>query len=322
MADLVTLTFDFVSGNGVDRSASLYYLNDANEEQRYGEVHEHGTISQETFAGHRWIVRGNQSGAALLRVRAAAEPATQHFQIEAAAGAGDGFDDEDEQPAGGPEEDAAEGAGAWVATEGLSRFERVPRTAQTRRTQWRELDVSGNEVARLSQLEARVDTRWLWWLSAAFTALSSMSHDRQYLMWSALSIFGAYQAELALPTWLTRQTGLAAMGPHPLMTLLVLATLAGATVAALVPLTEPTLLLYNPSSRAEVRLGSRAGHSREPADAPGRPRPWVFVCDGGFAPPPAEIRARLGRQQHHYLLAAGFVAAAARVVARVAAGVA
>ena len=44
---------------------------------------------------------------------------------------------------------------------------------------WRELDVHGNEVGRLSQLEARVDTRWLWWAAALYRRVANMGHDKE-----------------------------------------------------------------------------------------------------------------------------------------------
>ena len=314
MADVVTLEFEFASGGGVDNAASLMWVDDAGGEQRYMTIREHASASQETFAGHRWLVRGEQSGRVLLRAVAEAVPAVQRHRIDASQVDGAPDDGEEDNLAEQEPEDAQEVAGRWIGGEGQARFERIARAARGRQgVQWNELDPSGAVVGRFWEREARVDTLWLWWMNAAFRSVSTISRDKEYLLMSALSILGAYHLDLALPNWLHRLSGGRA-GPNPLMLLGVLLVLSGAVVAALVPLTETTVILYNPSSRAEVKLTSKTGFHREPSDAPDRPRPWLFVCDGGFEVVPPRLRALQARQRHHYLVAGVFVVIIARLL--------
>ena len=72
---------------------------------------------------------------------------------------------------------------------------------------------------------------------------------------SALSIAAAYQLDqvaIPWPDWLRRAA--ARVGPQPGMLLVTLVFVVGALVAAIVPLREIQVLLYNTSSNLEVRL--------------------------------------------------------------------
>ena len=127
--------------------------------------------------------------------------------------------------------------------------------------------------------------------------LAAQTGERQYLAMCALSVAGAYQLDISVPRWVHGVTG-GRLGPNPIMLVFLLISLAGAVVAAAVPLLESTLLLYNSESRMEVRLREGRGHSREASD---RPRAWVAVCEGRFAPPPPELRELRARRSHHAL---------------------
>ena len=89
MADnLVQLEISFASG-GVDESAKLCWKNDAGAEQEYAVVQLRATVQQETFPGHRWVLRGQQSGNVLWEGVAAAAPAVQAHIVHVRARAGD-----------------------------------------------------------------------------------------------------------------------------------------------------------------------------------------------------------------------------------------
>ena len=79
--DLIKLEFSFVSG-GADRVAGLFWVNENGDEQKYADVHERGMLTQETFAGHRWVLKGARTNDVLLEVVAAAEPPVQSFRID------------------------------------------------------------------------------------------------------------------------------------------------------------------------------------------------------------------------------------------------
>jgi len=331
---LVTLVVEFASGGGVDRVAALSWANENGEEQHYLDIQERATVRQETFPGHHWIVRGKRSHEVLLRIIAQPQPVEQHFRIDCddprRPPPGDGFlpgnaasTDDDHEVADDTANDAGvvgahleaedeeTGAGVWLGKDGLHRFERVPRPAGSRRVEWKEVDVAGTEVARLWQVEARVTTRWMWWLSDAWKAATSMGHDKEFLFFSALSVAGAYKVDFALPDWIVRTTG--GRLRSPLTSLAMLVFLLGVAVAAALPMQDSHVVLYNPGSRIEVRLGGRQGHSREPTNIPGRTAAWLLVCDGGFETTPQELRAQQGRKQHHVLVLAALVALLARL---------
>lgn len=329
--DLVTISIEFVSGGGIDRSAELFWVNDTGEEQRYAELRENATHTQETFPNHRWLVRGRRSHEVLLRITAAAGPAVQHHRIDVgAAGAGELREGTDaradravaeELPAVGAEgggdelaEDAESGVGIWVGADGLCRFVRVPRSVGSRQTMWRELDAAGEQVSELVQAEVRVDTRWLWWLSTAFKRFNAMSGEWEYKMMCALSIAGAYQLDFAFPAWIHQVAP--QLGPHPLMALSLLMVLVGAAVAAAVPLTESSLILYNTTSRTEIKLADHDGYSREPSPVAGRESSWLFSCHGGFEAVPADLKVLQGRKSHHHAALACMVVAVARLLPR------
>ena len=118
------------------------------------------------------------------------------------------------------------------------------------------------------------------------------------MVMSALTIAGAWHLDLTVPQWLSAQVG-GRLGPNPLMLVLMLLVLAGAVVAAALPLRESTLLLYNAATRVEVRLNEWHGYTREPSNVPGRVNRWVSVCDGGFEVLPAELRAQRAQRTHH-----------------------
>ena len=178
---LVTLSITLANG-GADAVAELVWVAANGDEQKYGEVRERATIKQETFAGHCWLLRGARTRQVLLRIEAQAQPAVQEHRIDAdelpAAGdaAADG-DDATDTP------DAADGAdvpGCWVGSGGTCKFVRVPqRAGAARAPTWHELDADGNVVGTLSQVDVRVDTRWLWWAGALYRRLATMSNDKE-----------------------------------------------------------------------------------------------------------------------------------------------
>lgn len=180
MANMVTLEISLASG-GADDSAKLCWKNDEGAEQQYAQVQLRATVKQETFPGHRWLLRGEQTGKVLWEGVAAARPAVQPIVVHVRERAGDDNDEgegeeaeaapregeegEATAPDDGADADAAP-TGIWTGADGLHRFERLPRAGRDGEVVWRQLDSAGREVARLEQLEARVDTRWLWWTTA------------------------------------------------------------------------------------------------------------------------------------------------------------
>ena len=300
MGVTVTLVIEFVSGGAVDRAARLLWVNDADEERAYLDIQERATIRQETFPGHRWLVRGQSSNNVLLRMTAN-HNAEQRFRID-----GDAADEVRNALCDAPNIDPAAGefqaedvpAGTWVAVSGQARFERVARPAGSRRIEWRELDSAGVETGRLHQVEVHVQTRWLWWLSAAWRRVQSASRGHESLILPLLSVAAAYHVDFALPHWISQATG----GRIQLNTLIVLVFLVGAAVAAAFPLQESYIVLFNAATRTEVRLGDHQGHAREPSNRPGHAAAWLPVCEGGFHVLPRELRALRGRQQHHYVV--------------------
>lgn len=190
MAELVTLQFHLRAAEG-DTSATLYYVSADGEEHRYAEIAVGGSHSQDTYAGHKWLLRGKETGTALATIEAAAQPSLQNITIDGAAieGAAD--------PTGAPPAGAAAGgfgllsveeaeaeavdaaAGAWLSANGAHRFERVARAAGQPRSRvlWRELGPDGAELGQYVQLAARVDTRWLWWASVIWRILREMSGE-------------------------------------------------------------------------------------------------------------------------------------------------
>ena len=107
-----------------------------------------------------------------------------------------------------PEESEEEAIGEWVGEGGASRFVREPRRANDRAVTWKELDADGNEVGRYTQLDARVDTRWVWWLGALYKRLMSIGGETQYVAMCALSIAGAYNLDFTVPMWVRQRVWL------------------------------------------------------------------------------------------------------------------
>ena len=192
MSDLVTLEVGFVSGAGRDEAAELFWVADNGNgaETRYTEVAQGQTISQETFPGHCWLLRGKASGEVLGRFVAQDRPAVQPHEVDArrgppadvTQGGADASPDDhaaaQDAPDAPPSAASADG-GVWVSTDDVfgdaHRFERRP-GARADRIEWVEKDGSGAEVAQLVQLEARVDTRWLWWTTELFKKWGGMDH--------------------------------------------------------------------------------------------------------------------------------------------------
>ena len=148
---IVTLEISFASG-GADDSAKLCWQNDDGAEQEYAKVQLRATVRQETFPGHRWLLRGQQTGTVLWEGVAAARPAVQTHVVHAREravdreGEGEGEEaDADADAAGG----AAAPAGVWEDADGLHRFERLPRAGRGGYIIWRQVDpTTGREVAR------------------------------------------------------------------------------------------------------------------------------------------------------------------------------
>ena len=130
-----------------------------------------------------------------------------------------------------------------------------------------------------------------------------------------LSMLSAYNFDLKLPDWLGSAIG-GRLGPNPLMFTFVAVCVAGAVVAAALPLTETTLTLYNSRTRQEVRLSDGRGFMREASHDPQRPSRWMPVCDGGWLTLPPDLKALRGQRAHHAIFVAVAVAWTASRLAR------
>lgn len=316
MANLVTLEISFASG-GADVSAKLCWKNDEGAEQEYARVQLRARVTQETFPGHRWLLRGEQTGTVLWEGVAAARPAVQpivvHFRERAVSDddEGDGEAAEGDGEAATADGDGADAAptGVWTGADGLHRFERLPRPGRDGEVVWRQLDSAGREVARLEQLEARVDTRWLWWTDALFAQLTGMSGEREHLVWCALTIAAAYNLDAAIPWPAALRAAAARIGPQPAALLCVLLFLLMAAVAAALPLRASSVRLYHPTERTEIRLADTAGHARPPSTRPGYPSAWTPVCQGGFARLPPDLVQLQAQRGFHAAFCVGALAA-------------
>lgn len=319
---MVTLEISLASG-GADDSAKLCWKNDEGAEQQYAQVQLRATVKQETFPGHRWLLRGEQTGKVLWEGVAAARPAVQPIVVHVRERAGDDNDEgEGEEAEAAPREGEGEATapddgadadaaptGIWTGADGLHRFERLPRAGRDGEVVWRQLDSAGREVARLEQLEARVDTRWLWWTTAMFAKFTGMSGDTEHLVWCALTIAAAYNLDSAIPWPPALRAAAARVGPQPAALLCLLLILVMAAVAAAVPLRDTSVLLYNPTERTELRLADTAGHARPPSNRPGYQSAWTPVCKGGFAQLPPDLVQLRSERGFHAAFCVGAVAA-------------
>ena len=90
----VTFEISFASG-GADDSATLCWKSDEGAEQQYAQVQLRATVRQETFPGHRWLLRGEQTGNVLWEGVAAGRPMVQPIVVHVRERAGG--DDEGEK---------------------------------------------------------------------------------------------------------------------------------------------------------------------------------------------------------------------------------
>ena len=295
--NLVTLDLTFASGGGIETTLELRWRGDDGTEQKYADLREHATLRQETFPGHKWVLVGRRTGEVQYELTAAANPPVQKHEIDlggAAAAAGGGV---------AADEEADAVAGVWAGDS--YRFVRVPRLAGQQRISWRSTE-NGGSPATLEQLEARVDTRWVWWMSEVMSRLS-ITGEAQYLIMSALTIASAYGLDtvsVPWPSWLREIALLAGFrrGPAGLVALILF--VGGAVIAAAVPLRETSLHLYNAAAGTEVRLTDTRGFVRDPASRPGYTEPWREVCTGAFEVVPPDLRELRGRRGHHALFLA------------------
>ena len=322
--NLVQLEISFASG-GVDESAKLCWKNDAGAEQEYAVVQLRATVQQETFPGHRWVLRGQQSGNVLWEGVAAAAPAVQAHIVhvraragddEAAAAGGEAAEAGGEGAAVGADASAVDGAaepiGVWKSEDGLHTFERLPGVGRDGEVLWRQVDSVGREVARLEQLETRVDTRWLWWTDAILLRVAPhVTGEREHLIWCALTIAAAYNLDSQIPWPPALRAAAARIGPQPAALLCVLFFLAMAMVAAALPLRSTTLLLYNNAERNELRLGDTRGSARPPSTRPGYQNAWSHVCVGGFTKLPPDLVKLQSQRGFHGAFCLGAAAAIA-----------
>lgn len=314
---LVKLIFDFAHGDGVDHSAQVLWVGHDGAEVAYGDLKE-GTVGTfETFAGHRWVVRGRRSHEILTETIASSEP-EQRYTIDLAVpdaarhpGAAEAFGDEVTP-------------GAWASVDGAQQFKRMPRRAGAHRVVlWRRLDAGGAELGTLQELEVRVETLWLWWLSGLWRRLSGVD---QHLLWCTLTIMGAYNLDVFNSHWVSAAlsrtlaaTGLELSGParrHPLGLLLCSLFFLGALVAAAVPLAEAWVVLYDPSSGDELKLGERDAFTRGASGRPGHPQPAHHLCAGGWTAQPVELREEKRRNARAGKLKAAILAAMAAFALR------
>ena len=312
--DLVTLEIQFAAG-GDDEAAKLCWVADGGAEQQYSEVRVRASISQETFPGHRWVLRGTTTNRVIWDCTAAAAPAVQVHTVRVRPGAAaEGAEPgalPDAAEAEAPVEEA-EVEGVWQDTAGLHRFERLPGRGRDGQILWRQVDASRRETARLEQLEARVDTRWLWWTRAILSRLTPhVTGEREHLIMCALTIFSAYRLDESIPWPAAVREAAARIGPQPAALLIACFVLVTCSIAAAVPYRDTSLLLFNTTERVEVRLNDTHGHSREPSNRPGYVNSWTRVCEGTFAVLPADLKAKQGQRGFH---AAFILGAAAAIV--------
>ena len=103
---LVTLAFSLSPSSSAEEAEVLWVDGSSSTEVRYATLHRGETVEQQTFPGHRWVVRAPGGGGELWRGEAAEAPALQRVLIETEEGA-DGTD----RPAG------AVGSGADLSEE-------------------------------------------------------------------------------------------------------------------------------------------------------------------------------------------------------------
>jgi hypothetical protein len=77
----VSLDLTLVSA-GVDRSAVLFFRGEGGKLQRYHSLLQGEAVRQPTHPGHKWLLRGDDSGKVLLRITAQAEPAVQWHRVD------------------------------------------------------------------------------------------------------------------------------------------------------------------------------------------------------------------------------------------------
>lgn len=77
----VTLKITLANG-GIDTACDLLWISDSGMEEWYDEIGGQATVTQETFAGHRWLVRGQRSQQVLLSIQAQASPPLQEHYID------------------------------------------------------------------------------------------------------------------------------------------------------------------------------------------------------------------------------------------------
>ena len=297
MADdgLVELVIEY--RGGLDPLANLFWVDDNDAEHRYGEVRRAGdVVRQTTFPGHRWLLRGAQTGVAYLQIVASDAPVQRHLVDTGGREDGDG----------------ADAVGSWVGEE--CQFERMAQAVDGHAL-WRAKDAAGEEVGMLEQTGAYAHTRWLWWADGAFSRWSGLSADRQHLLFCALTLAAAYRLDTLdgfralIPTPARAalgdafaaaigDVGFAAPTPGALLAILIL---VGAVIAAAVPIVDAHVELRALSNEArEVRLGRAACHTRAPPGAdPRRHRAWMRQCAGRFEAMPRDLRELGGRRAHH-----------------------
>jgi len=329
--NLITLEIQFAA-SVADDSARLFWVDGPNE-QGYGSVQLRATIRQETFPGHKWILKGEQSGNVIWECIAAAQPAVQVHTVRArppvaaeadgegapaAAAAADGApvaaaaaDGEAEQT-----EETAGADGRWQDATGLHIFERLSTPGRHGETLWRQVDSSGRQTAgQLEQLEARVDTRWLWWTRAILSRVApQITGEREHMLWCAVTIAAAYRLDYSIAWPAAIREAAARVGPQPMALLCALFLLVMCTVAAAVPLRDTSLVLYHPTERTEVRLADTHGYTRQPSNRPGYTNPWTVVAPGTFVTLPPDLKAMREKRGFH---AAFVLGAAAAIVSAV-----
>ena len=300
-----------------DDEANLLWVSDDGVEHQYQAVQVGRAVEQETFPGHKWVLRGTQSGRNLLIIVAEQGPRMQRHVVDErieppqyrdenvgqtvaatgrtaqdAAGSADVLDtDEAEEEAGG----------MWESSEG-SRFQRVRRMAGgSRSIVWNEVSVDGNTIATHEQVEIACPTQWFWWSTDLFSKIRNMNGEREQMMFYGMSIAGAYQLDAAemWPPWLRVATYRLGLGTHPLVALLFMIFLAGACVAAATPITDVSLVLMRKDTGVHTKLTTRSGYMRN-APRRGQEAPvWREVAQGKFARLPRDLQVLRGQRSHH-----------------------